>query len=187
MGAASGGSANLSCEGFGKLHDAIRPCFSSRRQIPRLRIVLQVGVVFGEIERSVELVLGVEFALLRFPLFGFPFLVTIVPFAASLADDADVAAKNGLAKHVAGADGQISVLAPKIKGLVSRYELPTFTVNVQSAEAMPKREVSASVEKIHQDRGRRSAGDAWPRRGAGHPERGRAYAGSGRADRAACR
>src|SRR5882762_7536600 len=80
--------------------------------------ILQVGVVFGEIERSVELVLGVEFALLRLPLFGFPFLVTIVPFAASLADDADVATKNGLAKHVTGSDGQISILAPKIKGLV---------------------------------------------------------------------
>ena len=80
--------------------------------------VLQVGVVFGEIERSAELVLGVEFAFLSLPLFGFPFLFPIVPFTASFADDADVAAKNGLAKHVVGADGQISVLAREIEGLV---------------------------------------------------------------------
>ena len=80
--------------------------------------LLHVGVVFGEIERSAELVLGVEFAFLSLPLFGFPFLFTIVPFTVSFADDADVATKNWLAKHVVGADGQISVLAREIEGLV---------------------------------------------------------------------
>src|SRR5258707_3580021 len=62
--------------------------------------ILQVGVVFGEIEGSVELVLRVQFALLRFPLFGFPFLFTIVPFTASFSDDAGMASRNGLAQHV---------------------------------------------------------------------------------------
>src|SRR6266481_637889 len=67
--------------------------------------IMQVGVVLGENERSAELLLGVEFPFLRLPLHGFPFLFTIVPFTASFSDDADVATKDGLAKHVVGADG----------------------------------------------------------------------------------
>src|SRR5258708_37076443 len=103
---------------LGALRGSVRHVSGITKILEALPVgIPQVGVVFREIQRRVEFIFGVEFAFLRFPLFGFPFLVTIIPLAASFANDADMAAKDGLAKHVVGADGQVSVLAREIDGL----------------------------------------------------------------------